>query len=90
MRGERNPNSLVLGTEEEVLHAQRLGKAHVNFRTVACSLHRTVDMRLAAVVNSMHDDVNIAVFHPWVGHGFAYGTKQGQLCVCGSMTRVVA
>ena len=27
------------------------------------------------------EDVNIARFHPRVGHGFVYGTKQGRVCV---------
>ena len=28
---------------------------------------------------SLHDDVNIARFHPESGHGFVYGTKQGRV-----------
>ena len=76
VRGQRNPNA---------------DPAHdpdgVDFSTVACSLYRTLDMRLTAVVRSSDDDVNIAVFNPKVGHGFAYGTKQGRLRVWGTHGR---
>jgi hypothetical protein len=36
-------------------------------------------MELTTDLHCTEDDVNIAVFHPLVGHGFLYGTKQGRL-----------
>ena len=38
-------------------------------------------MRHMVSLMSLHDDVNIARFHPDSGHGFVYGTKQGRLRV---------
>ena len=76
VRGERTPGAVPAA-----------GPGGIDFSDVACSLYRTLDMRLTSVVRTPQDDVNIAVFNPLAGHGFAYGTKQGRLRVWGTRGR---
>ncbi|KAL6581912.1 hypothetical protein OROMI_005926 [Orobanche minor] len=42
-------------------------------------IYRVSDMELVRVLPSAEDEVNVASFHPSVGGGFIYGTKEGKL-----------
>lgn len=42
-------------------------------------VYRVSDMKLVGVLPSTEDEVNVACFHPLVGGGLAYGTKEGKL-----------
>ncbi|KAK1592431.1 hypothetical protein Q3G72_024848 [Acer saccharum] len=42
-------------------------------------VYRVSDMELVQVLPSAEDEVNVACFHPSVGGGLVYGTKEGKL-----------
>ncbi|CAM6099134.1 unnamed protein product [Calypogeia fissa] len=42
-------------------------------------VYRVSDMELVRVLPSAEDEVNVACFHPRVGGGLVYGTKEGKL-----------
>ncbi|CAI9117977.1 OLC1v1019473C1 [Oldenlandia corymbosa var. corymbosa] len=42
-------------------------------------IYRVSDMELVRVLPSAEDEVNVACFHPSVGCGLVYGTKEGKL-----------
>ncbi|KAM3268127.1 hypothetical protein P3S67_031677 [Capsicum chacoense] len=42
-------------------------------------VYRVFDMELVRVLPSAEDEVNVACFHPSVGGGLVYGTKEGKL-----------
>ncbi|CAN4107116.1 unnamed protein product [Withania somnifera] len=42
-------------------------------------VYRISDMELVRVLPSAEDEVNVACFHPFVGGGLVYGTKEGKL-----------
>ncbi|KAF5752440.1 hypothetical protein HS088_TW01G00349 [Tripterygium wilfordii] len=42
-------------------------------------VYRVSDMELVRVLSSAEDEVNVACFHPSVGGGLIYGTKEGKL-----------
>jgi activator-of-BECN1-regulated-autophagy protein 1 len=42
-------------------------------------VYRVSDMELVRILPSAEDEVNVACFHPQVGGGLAYGTKEGKL-----------
>ncbi|PSR98346.1 Activating molecule in BECN1-regulated autophagy protein [Actinidia chinensis var. chinensis] len=42
-------------------------------------IYRVSDMELVTVLPSAEDEVNVACFHPSVGSGLVYGTKEGKL-----------
>ncbi|KAA8548904.1 hypothetical protein F0562_000588 [Nyssa sinensis] len=42
-------------------------------------VYRVSDMELVGVLPSAEDEVNVACFHPSVGGGLVYGTKEGKL-----------
>ncbi|XP_051133188.1 uncharacterized protein LOC127252870 isoform X1 [Andrographis paniculata] len=42
-------------------------------------VYRVFDMELVRVLPSAEDEVNVACFHPSIGGGFVYGTKEGKL-----------
>lgn len=42
-------------------------------------IYRVSDMELVRVLPSAEDEVNVACFHPLVGGGLIYGTKEGRL-----------
>ncbi|XP_059652607.1 uncharacterized protein LOC132299799 [Cornus florida] len=42
-------------------------------------VYRVSDMELVRVLPSAEDEVNVACFHPSVGDGLVYGTKEGKL-----------
>uniref|UniRef100_A0A7N0TUN9 Transducin family protein / WD-40 repeat family protein n=1 Tax=Kalanchoe fedtschenkoi TaxID=63787 RepID=A0A7N0TUN9_KALFE len=42
-------------------------------------IYRVSDMELVRVLPSADDEVNVACFHPSVGGGIVYGTKEGKL-----------
>ncbi|KAG8636834.1 uncharacterized protein LOC110601972 isoform X2 [Manihot esculenta] len=42
-------------------------------------VYRVSDMKLVRVLPSAEDEVNVACFHPSVGGGLVYGTKEGKL-----------
>lgn len=42
-------------------------------------VYRVCDMELVRVLPSAEDEVNVACFHPSVGGGLVYGTKEGRL-----------
>ncbi|VFQ63288.1 unnamed protein product [Cuscuta campestris] len=42
-------------------------------------VYRVSDMELVRVLPSSEDEVNVACFHPSVGGGLVYGTKEGKL-----------
>ncbi|BFI40351.1 activating molecule in BECN1-regulated autophagy protein 1 [Marchantia polymorpha subsp. ruderalis] len=42
-------------------------------------VYRVSDMELVRVLPSAEDEVNVACFHPMVGGGLVYGTKEGKL-----------
>ncbi|CAN4091006.1 unnamed protein product [Withania somnifera] len=42
-------------------------------------VYRVPDMELVRVLPSAEDEVNVACFHPLVGGGLVYGTKEGKL-----------
>ncbi|XP_058201634.1 uncharacterized protein LOC131316331 [Rhododendron vialii] len=44
-------------------------------------IYRVSDMELVRVLPSAEDEVNVACFHPSVGSGLVYGTKEGKLRV---------
>ncbi|XP_068653731.1 uncharacterized protein [Aristolochia californica] len=48
-------------------------------------VYRVSDMELVRVLPSAEDEVNVACFHPLVGGGLVYGTKEGKLRIlqCG-------
>ena len=51
-------------------------------------VYRVSDMKLVRVVPSADDEVNVACFHPVVGEGLAYGTKEGRLRIlCHARTK---
>ncbi|KAG6393062.1 hypothetical protein SASPL_147292 [Salvia splendens] len=43
------------------------------------TIYRVSDMELVRVLPSAEDEVNVACFHPLVGGGLVYGTKEGKL-----------
>ncbi|KAM1743031.1 hypothetical protein ACFX12_012960 [Malus domestica] len=51
---------------------------HVTF-LVVIQVYRISDMELVRVLPSAEDEVNVACFHPSVGGGLVYGTKEGKL-----------
>ncbi|KAK1260896.1 hypothetical protein QJS04_geneDACA002297 [Acorus gramineus] len=42
-------------------------------------IYRVSDMELVRVLPSIEDEVNVACFHPSIGGGVVYGTKEGKL-----------
>ncbi|KAL6503537.1 hypothetical protein OROGR_025460 [Orobanche gracilis] len=42
-------------------------------------IYRVSDMELVRILPSAEDEVNVACFHPLVGGGLVYGTKEGKL-----------
>ncbi|KAJ9154077.1 hypothetical protein P3X46_027453 [Hevea brasiliensis] len=42
-------------------------------------VYRVSDMKLVRVLPSAEDEVNVACFHPSIGGGLVYGTKEGKL-----------
>ncbi|KAI3886104.1 hypothetical protein MKW92_006596 [Papaver armeniacum] len=42
-------------------------------------VYRVSDMKLVRLLPSAEDEVNVACFHPLVGGGLVYGTKEGKL-----------
>ncbi len=48
---------------------------------VVAEVYATEGMEPVRAIRSAEDDVNIARFHPFPGHGFLYGTKQGRVCM---------
>ncbi|KAE8698337.1 premnaspirodiene oxygenase-like [Hibiscus syriacus] len=42
-------------------------------------VYRVSDMELVRVLPSVEDEVNVACFHPSIGGGLVYGTKEGKL-----------
>ncbi|GAB2295355.1 hypothetical protein Dimus_029526 [Dionaea muscipula] len=42
-------------------------------------VYRVSDMELVRILPSAEDEVNVACFHPSVGQGLVYGTKEGKL-----------
>lgn len=42
-------------------------------------VYRVSDMELVRVLPSAEDEVNVACFHPLIGGGLVYGTKEGKL-----------
>ncbi|KAL5851662.1 hypothetical protein ACOSQ3_006780 [Xanthoceras sorbifolium] len=42
-------------------------------------VYRVSDMKLVQVLPSAEDEVNVACFHPSIGGGLVYGTKEGKL-----------
>lgn len=42
-------------------------------------IYRISDLKLIRVLPSAEDEVNVACFHPEVGGGLVYGTKEGKL-----------
>ncbi|GER50114.1 transducin family protein / WD-40 repeat family protein, partial [Striga asiatica] len=61
------------------------GDTTVSIYTIL-EIYRVSDMELVRVLPSAEDEVNVASFHPSVGGGFIYGTKEGKLRIlqCGS------
>ncbi|CAA7405017.1 unnamed protein product [Spirodela intermedia] len=77
-------------TSEHILLAY--GRRHSSLlRSVVCNgettipiytileVYRASDMELVRVLPSAEDEVNVACFHPLVGGGLVYGTKEGKL-----------
>ncbi|GAA0163509.1 hypothetical protein LIER_19355 [Lithospermum erythrorhizon] len=54
------------------------GEATVAIYTIL-EVYRVSDMELVKVLPSAEDEVNVACFHPSVGNGLVYGTKEGKL-----------
>ncbi|OUZ99236.1 WD40 repeat [Macleaya cordata] len=54
------------------------GKTTVPIYTIL-EVYRVSDMELVRVLPSAEDEVNVACFHPLVGGGLVYGTKEGKL-----------
>ncbi|KAL3626064.1 hypothetical protein CASFOL_029613 [Castilleja foliolosa] len=54
------------------------GDMSVSIYTIL-EIYRVSDMELVRVLPSADDEVNVASFHPSVGGGFVYGTKEGKL-----------
>ncbi|KAL6517158.1 hypothetical protein OROHE_017864 [Orobanche hederae] len=50
-----------------------------SFEEIISIIYRVSDMELVRVLPSAEDEVNVASFHPSVGGGFIYGTKEGKL-----------
>ncbi|PRQ38416.1 putative WD40/YVTN repeat-like-containing domain-containing protein [Rosa chinensis] len=46
---------------------------------VPYQVYRVSDMELVRILPSAEDEVNVACFHPSVGGGLVYGTKEGKL-----------
>ncbi|KAL6548482.1 hypothetical protein OROGR_008903 [Orobanche gracilis] len=55
------------------------GDMTVSIYTILELIYRVSDMELVRVLPSAEDEVNVASFHPSVGGGFIYGTKEGKL-----------
>ncbi|XWS08703.1 hypothetical protein CRYUN_Cryun40dG0023700 [Craigia yunnanensis] len=54
------------------------GETSVPIYTIL-EVYRVSDMELVRVLPSAEDEVNVACFHPSVGGGLVYGTKEGKL-----------
>ncbi|KAJ0092474.1 hypothetical protein Patl1_25758 [Pistacia atlantica] len=54
------------------------GEATIPIYTIL-EVYRVSDMELVRVLPSAEDEVNVACFHPSVGGGLVYGTKEGKL-----------
>ncbi|XVE81972.1 hypothetical protein DITRI_Ditri15bG0109500 [Diplodiscus trichospermus] len=54
------------------------GETTVHVYTIL-EVYRVSDMELVRVLPSAEDEVNVACFHPSVGGGLVYGTKEGKL-----------
>ncbi|XP_010274964.1 PREDICTED: uncharacterized protein LOC104610171 [Nelumbo nucifera] len=54
------------------------GEASIPIYTIL-EVYRVSDMELVRVLPSAEDEVNVACFHPLVGGGLVYGTKEGKL-----------
>ncbi|XVF62752.1 hypothetical protein PTKIN_Ptkin09bG0033600 [Pterospermum kingtungense] len=54
------------------------GETYVPIYTIL-EVYRVSDMELVRVLPSAEDEVNVACFHPSVGGGLVYGTKEGKL-----------
>ncbi|EPS67054.1 hypothetical protein M569_07721, partial [Genlisea aurea] len=54
------------------------GDATVPIYTIL-EIYRVSDMELVRILPNAEDEVNVACFHPEVGGGFVYGTKEGKL-----------
>ncbi|KAL6549260.1 hypothetical protein OROHE_009105 [Orobanche hederae] len=46
---------------------------------IVMTIYRVSDMELVRILPSAEDEVNVACFHPLVGGGLVYGTKEGKL-----------
>ncbi|GKU85640.1 hypothetical protein SLEP1_g278 [Rubroshorea leprosula] len=51
----------------------------INGISYIIQVYRVSDMELVRVLPSAEDEVNVACFHPSVGGGLVYGTKEGKL-----------
>lgn len=56
------------------------GETSIHIYTIL-EVYRVSDMELVRVLPSSEDEVNVACFHPSVGQGLVYGTKEGKLRV---------
>ncbi|KAL8162828.1 hypothetical protein V2J09_014317 [Rumex salicifolius] len=54
------------------------GETRVHIYTIL-EVYRVSDMELVRVLPNAEDEVNVACFHPSVGGGLVYGTKEGKL-----------
>ncbi|KAK6929678.1 WD40 repeat [Dillenia turbinata] len=54
------------------------GETTISIYTIL-EVYRVSDMELVRVLPSAEDEVNVACFHPTVGGGLVYGTKEGKL-----------
>ncbi|GAB2266731.1 hypothetical protein Dimus_001723 [Dionaea muscipula] len=54
------------------------GEATIHVYTIL-EVYRVSDMELVRVLPDAEDEVNVACFHPSVGEGLVYGTKEGKL-----------
>jgi activator-of-BECN1-regulated-autophagy protein 1 len=54
------------------------GETTVSIYTIL-EVYRVSDMELVRVLPSSEDEVNVACFHPSIGGGLVYGTKEGKL-----------
>lgn len=54
------------------------GETKMHIYTIL-EIYRVSDMELVRVLPSAEDEVNVACFHPVVGCGLVYGTKEGKL-----------
>ncbi|KAL6518143.1 hypothetical protein OROMI_033844 [Orobanche minor] len=68
--------------EREIKDEESINPPEVNKQLkdeMQSMIYRVSDMELVRILPIAEDEVNVACFHPLVGGGLVYGTKEGKL-----------